>query len=346
MIVNIVTKSNNVNNKLRGPKKVLINLTKGLDILNIEYVFNKPISKYDYNWIHDSPSAIIEASLAGKNVLIGPNIVELPRDLPILRNKLSKDSLYIHPSNWPMKIWYLEGYDETKLKSWPVGIDTEKFSKVNRDNNNKVLLYFKQRDKKIIEKAKEIIRDKHLQFSLIEYGKYSEEEYIKALKEAKFGIWIGCTESQGIGIQEALATNLPIIVLDATTLFENTIKPKKSRFKIETFNKLTSIKTSSAPYFDKRCGIKIENISELDNAIKELLSNFSNYQPRKYILENLTILKSAQLFLDFFKEIPVKKNTSFNYKHLSKSIYLIDFMFRKNSWVKIINKFYSIFLVR
>ena len=66
---------------------------------------------------------------------------------------------------------------------------------------------------------------------LIEYGKYSEQDYINALNEAKFGIWLGCTESQGIGLQEALATDLPLIVLDATSLFENAIKPKKSRFK-------------------------------------------------------------------------------------------------------------------
>ena len=341
MVINIISKQI-LNKKICGPRKVLINLLKGLDEIGINYVFNQSISKYKFNWIHDSPSAMIEAGLTGKNVLIGPNIAELPGDLPIIRKKLSKDSIYLYPSNWPMKIWHLEGYNETKLKSWPVGIDTEKFSGVNRENNHKVLLYFKQRDKKLLEKANEIIRKNNLHFSLIEYGKYSEQEYIQALKEAKFGIWIGCTESQGIGLQEALATDLPLIVLDAKSLFENAIKPKKSRFKKETFKKLNSIKTSSAPYFDMLCGIKIENISELDNAIKELLDSFNYYKPREYILENLTILKSAELFLDFFKEIPVKANTSLNYKHLSKLIYWIEFMFRKNSWIKIINKFSNI----
>ena len=340
MVVNIIT--NSLNAKNRGPKKVLINLTKGLDLLGVKYEYNKSINKFKYNWIHDSPSAIIEASFVGKNVIIGPNIAELPGDLPIMRKKASKDSIYLHPSNWPMKIWHLEGYDETKLKSWPVGIDTEKFSKVNRENNHKVLIYFKQRDKKLLQKAEEIIRKNNLHFLLIEYGKYSEQDYINALNEAKFGIWLGCTESQGIGLQEALATDLPLIVLDATSLFENAIKPKISRFKKETFKKLNSIKTSSAPYFDKRCGIKIVNISELDNAIKKLSFNFNDYKPREYILENLTIIKSAELFLDFFKEIPVKANTSLNYKHLSKLIYSIEFMFRKNSWIKIINKFSNI----
>ena len=325
---------------------MLDNLIKGLDLIGIKYTFNEPINKNKYNWIHDSPSAIIEASLVGKNVLIGPNIAELPGDLPIIRKKLSKDSIYLHPSNWPMKIWHLEGYNETKLKSWPVGIDTEKFSRVNRENNHKVLIYFKQRDKKLLEKAEEIIRKKKLQFLLIEYGKYSEQEYIQALKEAKFGIWIGCTESQGIGLQEALATDLPLIVLDAKSLFENAIKPNKSRFKNETFKKLNSIKTSSAPYFDLRCGIKIENISELDNAIKELLDSFNYYKPREYILENLTILKSTQFFLDFFKDMHVKEKTSLNYKYLSKLVYWIDFIFRKNSWNKILNKFFNIFKIR
>ena len=321
---------------------MLDNLIKGLDLIGIKYTFNEPIGKHKFNWIHDDPAGVIEASLLDKPVIIGPNVVELPKDLPILRKKLSKNSIYLHPSKWPMKIWKWEGYDETKLKTWPVGIDTEKFSKVNRENNHKVLLYFKQRDKKLLEKAEEIIRKKQLKYSLIEYGKYSEQEYIKALKEAKFGIWIGCTESQGIGLQEALATNLPLIVLDSKSLFENIIKPKKSRFKKETFKKLNSIKTSSAPYFDERCGIKIKNISELDNAIKELLSNFNDYQPREYILDNLTILKSAQLFLDFFKEIPVKANTSFSFKYFSKLIYLIEFIFRKNSWSKIFDKLHSI----
>ena len=346
MKINIITKSNKKNTKTRGPKKVLSNLIKGLDLIGIKYTFNEPVNKNKYNWIHDSPSAIIEAGLAGKNVVIGPNIAELPGELPKIRKKLSKDSIYLHPSNWPMKIWHLEGYDETKLKSWPVGIDTEKFSNVSRENNHKVLLYFKQRDKKLLEKAEEIITKNYLHFLLIEYGKYSEQDYINALNEAKFGIWLGCTESQGIGLQEALATNIPLIVLDSTSLFENAIKPKKSRFKKETFKKLNSIRTSSAPYFDKRCGIKIDNISELDNAIKELSFKFNDYKPREYILENLTIIKSAELFLDFFKEIPAKANTPINYKHLSKLIYWIDFIFRKNSWNKILNKFFNIVEIR
>ena len=340
MIINIITRSNSLNKKLRGPKKVLQNLTLGLDKLGVKYVFNKPLNKYEKNWIHDSPAALIEAGFLNKPVILGPNIAELPNELPFLRKKLHKDSIYLHPSEWPIKIWHYEGYDETVIRSWPVGIDTEKFAKVDRTNKNKVLIYFKQRQKNLLERAKKIIHEMNLEYSIIEYGKYSEQEFIIALDEAKFGIWIGCSESQGIGLQEALATNLPLIILDATTLFENTIKPKKSRFKKETFKKLNSIKTSSAPYFDERCGIKIKSISELENSINELLYNFNNYKPREYILENLTLIKSTQLFLNLFKDIPIIKNTSLNYKLLSKLIYSIDFILRKNSWKNIFKKFF------
>ena len=93
MTINIITKSNKKTTTIRGPKKVLDNLIKGLDLIGIKYTFNGPIGKHKFNWIHDSPSAIIEAGFVGKNVLIGPNIVELPDDLPILRKKLSKDSI-------------------------------------------------------------------------------------------------------------------------------------------------------------------------------------------------------------------------------------------------------------
>lgn len=337
MILNIISNQYKIK-KTRGPQKVLQNLLLGLDLLGVEYVFNQTIHKHQHTWIHDSPAAIIEAGFVGKPVIAGPNVVELPSDLPILRKKLPKDSIYLHPSSWPMKIWSYEGYNETQLKSWPVGIDTEKFVKINRAKKNKVLIYHKQRDKKLLEKAKEMVQEFNLEYSIIEYGKYSEEEYKKVLNESKFGIWIGCTESQGIALQEALATNLPLIVLDATTLFDNKIKPKKSRFKKNTFKKLTSLKTTSVPYFDKRCGIKIKKLSELKGAITQLQSNFDNYCPSDYILENLTLENSALQLLGFFEGMNIPNGSKLNFKNLSKTLYWIDLSMRRRSWGQLTKK--------
>ena len=337
MILNIISNQNKII-LTRGPKKVLENLLIGLNQLNVKYVFNQPINKFKYNWIHDDPAAFIEAGFVGKLVIVGPNIAELPKELPLLRKKLPKGSIYLHPSSWPMKIWSCEGYNETQLKPWPVGIDTDRFGKINRVDNNKVMLYFKLRNRELLERAKETVQDLNLEYSVIEYGKYSEKEYKKALNESKFGIWIGCTESQGIGLQEALATNLPLIVLDATTLFDNKIKPQRSRFKKETYKKLTSLKTSSAPYFDERCGIKITALSELKGAIKQLQSKFDTYTPRDYILENLTLEKSANQLIELFEGMNISSDVKPNFRLISKIIFWIDLFFRRRTWGRLLKK--------
>ena len=219
MIINIVSTQIN-KNQINGPKKVLINTLKGLNYLGIKYVFNRPINEYKYNWIHDDQKAIIEAGFVNKAVLIGPNTAVLPKDLPLLRKKLPKNSIYLHPSQWTKDSWNLLGYKETILELWPAGIDLNKFPKITRNDKIKVLLYFKQRDLSLLNNAKLILEKLNLEYAVIHYGYYKEEEYLKALNECRFGIWIGCSESQGIGLQEALATNLPLIVLDAISLFD------------------------------------------------------------------------------------------------------------------------------
>ena len=143
MVINII--SNQIKKKsIRGPKKVLINLLKGLDLIGVEYVFNQPISKFKYNWIQDSLSALIEVSYSKTPVLLGPNLVEMPKDLPLLRPKMAKGSVYLHPSKWTKDKWMSNGFDEIIIEEWPVGIDTTAFGFIDRSKlPHKVLIYFK-----------------------------------------------------------------------------------------------------------------------------------------------------------------------------------------------------------
>ena len=142
MTINII--SNQVNKtKIRGPKKVLNNLMKGLDLIGVEYVFNKPMSKFEYNWIQDSNPALIEASFHKIPVLLGPNIVEEPFQLPFLRRNINKDSIYLQPSKWAKDIWLNKGFNECKVEEWAIGIDTDLFYHIDRSNlAKKALVYF------------------------------------------------------------------------------------------------------------------------------------------------------------------------------------------------------------
>jgi len=324
--------------KTTGPKKVLDNTLKGLDKIGVKYVFNQPISKYKYNWIQDDQSAIIEAGFARKPVLVGPNTAVLPKDLPKLRFKLPKGSIYLHPSRWCVEVWKDLGFSEAKLDFWPAGIDLNEFEKVDRSGKEKILLYFKQRDKKLLDTAKKLLERKNLEYELIHYGYYKEEEYKKALKKSKFGIWIGCSESQGIGLQEALATNLPLIVLDATSLFDTVPTDAKNYIAYDFPKNLDSVRSTTAPYFDERCGIKIEKIDELENAIDKMFANFKHYKPREFVKENLSLEASAKKLVSFFENMKVEHKKSYDYKKISKFIFYIGLIGQKWVWKWAFNK--------
>ena len=337
MTVNIIsTQYNRI--RTTGPKKVLDNTLKGLDKLGIKYVFNKPINAYTYNWIHDDQKAIIEAGFVGKAVLVGPNIAVLPKDLPKFRKKLPKGSVYLHPSQWTIDIWNYLGYCESKLDFWPVGIDINKFKIVDRKDNTKVLLYFKQRDLKLLEEAKIMLKTMNLEYELINYGFYNEETYIKVLSECRFGIWIGCSESQGIGLQEALATGLPLVVLDANSIFDSVPTDSRNYYTYDFPKEVKNVRTTTAPYFDDRCGIKIDDIHMLKESIIFMKNNIEKYNPREYIEENLTLEKSALSLVSFFGKMDMKDSTRYNYRKISTVLFYIGLIFQKWAWKWAIRK--------
>ncbi len=337
MTINIISTQTN-RTKITGPKKVLVYTLKGLDKIGVKYVFNQPISEYKYNWIHDDQKAIIEAGFVGRPVIVGPNTAVLPKDLPKLRRKLPKSSIYLHPSPWCVEVWKVLGFNECRLDFWSVGIDLDGFEKVDRVGKEKILLYFKQRDKYLLEYAEKLLKSKNLEYELICYGFYKEEDYKKALKQSRFGIWIGCSESQGIGLQEALSTNLPLIVLDAKSIFDTVTTKSKNYFNYKFPKSLATIRSTTVPYFDERCGIRIEKIDQLENAIDKMQANFAHYKPREFIEENLSLKMSATKLISFFKKMNIENKKSYNYKKISQILFYIGLTGQKWAWKWAFNK--------
>lgn len=329
--INIISKQVD-RSRTTGPKKVLLNLCKGIDAIGVKYVFNEPISKHDYNWIHDDQIALIEAGFIGKPVVVGPNLAVLPLDLPIFRKKLPEGSVYLHPSQWTIDIWNFLGYNEARLEAWPVGIDTEEFSCMDRSDKNKILLYFKQRDISLLEQAKAVLEKIGLEYIVIHYGFYAENEYKTALRECRFGIWIGCSESQGIGLQEAMATGMPLIILDSTTIFDAVTTSAKRHIGYCFPKKLKEIKTTSAPYFDESCGIVICDITLLESSILCMLNMCEKYDPRKYVIDNLSLKRSAEHLLSLFESIDKKEVDGYNWLYLSRCMFYCGLFFQKWAW--------------
>lgn len=278
-----------------GPGKVLVNTIKGLEKLNYPYVLNKDPGNFRLNWVHDSVRGLIEVARLKIPAIVGPNIAVLPSNLPAFRPSLS-NCVYLHPSQWCVDLWRVLNFNECPLLPWPAGIDSELF-KVNRgvECEKNVMIYFKRRDHALLDIA--IAEAERLGYKslLLKYGDYNEDQFRNVLSNSIFGIWIGISESQGIGLQEALSSGLPLIVCDVNSLFESS--DKKDYSFPETLKKF---KPTSAPYFDKRCGIIINDISELGSAISYISANLAGFNPEQYIKENLSLEKQAEELLSFF----------------------------------------------
>ena len=280
-----------------GPNKVFYNLCKGLDRIGVPYSINKSPSRHTLNLVHSSVDGLIEVSLNRIPALVGPNLVVLPRDLPPYL-KIGH-TIFLHPAQWCKDSWLFLGYDRNPIEIWPVGIDWEDFQ-VRRDASvNKVLIYFKRRDPKLLQKAVDIVASFHMQPVVIEYGKYSEQDYKEALASCRFGIWIGTSESQGIAQQEALASGLPLIILDVSSFWDEYPYPS-----YPFPHKFSDFKPSSAPYFSDQCGLIIESVAELPNALEFLLGHFDDYNPLDYIRTNHTLENAAARLLEIFSLLP------------------------------------------
>lgn len=289
-MLNIISRSI-VSGLTTGPRKVAENLMKGLDELNYPYLINARLDACKRIWIHDDKKALEEVvKIKDVCVIAGPNLYVTPKEIP---NHIDISNIvYIQPSPWVIEFWQEQGFDRSQIAAWPTGIDTNIFTP-SKENKSIVLIYFKNRNESELEYARKQLSSLSIDFKIIRYGRYKEEEYLESLKHTKYIIWIGSHESQGLALQEALSCNIPIIVWDTTNLIM-----KKSR---NSFSENNFYGATSAYYFDDRCGVIIKEKELLRDKLFMMEKEFSKFSPREYILENLSTKKQAQDFIDLYK---------------------------------------------
>lgn len=297
-MLNIISKAI-LSKHISGPKKVVDNLTKGLDLLGYPYVVNKDLNSCQRLWVHDDINALKEIKFIDPKikVIVGPNLFILPRNIPT-KIDLTK-VVYIQPSPWACDFWKDLGFNKCQLDFWPAGIETEVFFERKKPESGQVLIYFKQRYQEELKFVKNLLEQKNIPYDLIVYGAYQQDEYLNKLKNTKYIIWVGRQETQGIALEEALSMNIPILVWDVKTLGHWSTSSKE----MSIFNQVEndSRRATSAAYFDDCCGIKIKDKLELAGSIDLIEKNWKEFTPRQYILENLSLKKQAQDFINLYK---------------------------------------------
>jgi hypothetical protein len=219
----------------------------------------------------------------------------LPNDVP--ERALEKNVLFIHPAKWVQEFW--DKFSTTKINSavWPVGIDTKKFTPSNLAQKDLVLVYNKQRSQEDVDATCRALEARGEKFAVLTYGNYKETEYQELLAKARAVVWVGRSESQGIGLLEALAMNVPVLLWDITKLGDF-VGSRQSNF---SAGQLAYTPVTAAPYFNNSCGLRFTKREELENSLDAFLSSLATFSPRSFIEAELSLAKQATSFISLFK---------------------------------------------
>ena len=289
--------------RIGGQKRVFLNLCAGLDKLRISYRVN------DYKYIqrHREERACIIGKphvldkINWKNpIIFGASVFSHPSDDLNLFKRLPIEKILV-PGEWARKMF--EPYYGDRVAAWSVGIDTELWKpNVDVDKDIDILLYDKVRwehdvyEQKLINPILEQLKSLGLKTHLIRYGFYEEEQFHSLLERSKAMIFLCEHETQGIAYQQALSCGVPILAWDRGGYWQDpNYFPDRVKFQ----------SVSTVPYWDNRCGLKFQNIEEFNHKLSQFLDllNSNKFAPRNYILENLTLEKCAQNYLDLLTTI-------------------------------------------
>ena len=274
----------------------------GLDLMLQHILQNNDIS-YKYGTVNDlnpdnvdvvySPATPINTALFPNITFIfGPHFSVFPNKMLSIINNIHRNCIYIQPSEWCVNIWGNMGVEQIlPLKMMPFPVNTELFKPILDEKNkkNKVFIYFKRRNESELNILENYLRERKIQYEVFDYvKKYEENDYLKTLQEAKFGIVLGSHESQGFALQEAMACNVPLIVWNVTNMNQ------------EVGSNHPSLPATSIPYWDERCGEYFTKWEQWENWFNVFLKNIKTgekYKPREFIMENLSTVPCAERFM-------------------------------------------------
>lgn len=285
-----------------GQMRVFLNLCAGLDQLKVPYRVN------DYKYAASHPHEVV--GIVGKPhvlnrvewrnpIVFGAAVYSHPSDDPDLLRRLAIRKVLV-PGEW-MREMCAPAWGDS-VRTWPVGIDTERWSPAAPEEKNiDVLLYDKvmwergRAERELIEPIKAQLQRAQMSVVTLRYGAYREEEFQRLLARSRMMIFLCEHETQGIAYQQALSCGVPILAWDRGGYWQDpSYYPDKVKFAPVT----------SVPYWDDRCGVKFKCVEEFPDRLAEFLDRQTTggFKPRDYILENLTLEQCAAAYVSYYHE--------------------------------------------
>jgi hypothetical protein len=257
-------------------------------LTEVTWVGSEAADDWDLVWI---PFGAIHPSSFpnAKRIILGPHNFVFPE--PPWTQVTIQDSraFYNCLSQWNRDVCAkLGGAAGLDLVCLPFPID-ESFAPRVEAKVYDCFLYCKRRNSADVEYATQVLDHLGLQYKIIQYGSYTEEEYKDTLAKCRFGVWVGCHESQGFALQEALSCNVPLVVWDVQTM-----GAEWNNGPVYTGDK-AELKATSVPFWDHRCGILVCK-EILKDGIGFMNVYWPTYRPREFVLENLSVTACCGLW--------------------------------------------------
>ncbi len=248
----------------------------------------------DYDVIYSPSQPLNTALYPDKKFLFGPHFSVFP-DHNQLKHLKSTNSLYLQPSEWALDVWKNMGVEQfLPLRAFPFPVNTDKFQPtLSREKRENTFIYYKRRQPEELKQLQTFLQQQPnlnvRNCRVFDYTQgYAETDYLHYLQNCKFGIILDAHESQGFAIEEALASDVPLLVWNAHTMNQE----YKSSYQ--------AIPCTSIPYWDDCCGEYFHHLAELPATFQRFQTKLANrdYNPRQYILENLSIEKCAERLIE------------------------------------------------
>lgn len=289
--------------KVSGVEKVFINLCKGFDELKVDYSVNRDFRKIQPNEpvvVLGSGKYALKGYRQPNPIIAGIALMTHPSEWPSLCNEYPVVK-YLQHSDWARNV-YVPYYGAEVCDTWPAGIATDKWSpEENKEKTFDLLIYNKIRweqpemDAELRLPILESIKALGLSYKELVYGSYKEDEYFSLLSQARAMVFLCEHESQGIACCEAMSMNVPVFAWDQGFCLD----PNRFGWGDPV------ISATSVPFFDDTCGMKFKDAPEFASKLNSFWYHVQSgtYQPRRYILNNLTLKKSTERMLEIVQSI-------------------------------------------
>jgi len=274
---------------LRGPSAVLRSLTEGFKGEGIHFNYNpksiKEIGDVVVVLSHiEALREAIELKRSGKikKILAGPNLMNLSNEFDGILASGEIDICLV-PCEW-VQVAYEEDNPALvgRIRVWPAGVDEKFWHPKKIEKSKEVLIYWKTESEEFIRGIENKLGEFGYKPFRIRYSKYSRDEFREKLSRALFSVFVSKSESQGIALAESWAMDVPTLVWN----------PKPSEINGRIYSCI-----SSSPYLNSRLGVEWKTMSDLESLLKQMGSMLCQFQPREWVLENMTDKVSAQLLL-------------------------------------------------